>query len=186
MMDAKITKNIISKPLIVYHGSTFLFDNIEFNKGKPYKDFGKGFYVTKNRNHAINLAMRNKLIESKRGNSDVQAYLYTFEFNLDGVNNFKVKEFNKANLEWIQFVIANRKSRERTHEYEIVMGPTANDDTMSVINAYLDELFGEIGSNIALEALINRIKPDALPYQIYFASEEATKLLTQKCEVEIL
>ena len=40
---------------IVYHGSTALFDAVDVNKGKPYKDFGRGFYVTENPNHPKNL-----------------------------------------------------------------------------------------------------------------------------------
>ena len=185
-MDVQIGENEKLNQIIVYHGSVSLFDRIEVKKGKPYKDFGKGFYVTKNRSHAANLAQRNKLIEIKRGRRDIQAYLYTFELDETGAKDFKLKEFRDASLEWLQFVISNRRVRERTHDYDIVMGPTANDDTMSVINAYLDELFGDIGSMSALETLLKRIKPDVLPYQVYFACDEATELLTQRGEVEIL
>ena len=37
---------------IVYHGTTSLFDVIDVSLGKPYKDFGRGFYVTKSKDHA--------------------------------------------------------------------------------------------------------------------------------------
>ena len=43
---------------IVYHGTTSLFDQIDVSKGKPYKDFGKGFYVTKSKPHVAKLALR--------------------------------------------------------------------------------------------------------------------------------
>jgi hypothetical protein len=36
----------------VYHGSYIKVDKIDLSKCKPNKDFGKGFYVTKFRNHA--------------------------------------------------------------------------------------------------------------------------------------
>ena len=39
--------------LTVYHGTTSLIDVIDVSKGKPYKDFGRGFYVTQDLNHAI-------------------------------------------------------------------------------------------------------------------------------------
>jgi len=42
--------------VLVYHGTTSLFDDIEVSKGKPYKDFGKGFYVTRTYSHAESLA----------------------------------------------------------------------------------------------------------------------------------
>ena len=45
---------------IVYHGSTSLLGEIDVAKGKPYKDFGRGFYVTKSKQHATTIARRNK------------------------------------------------------------------------------------------------------------------------------
>ena len=30
---------------ILYHGSIYKFDKIDVNRGKMYKDFGKGFYA---------------------------------------------------------------------------------------------------------------------------------------------
>jgi len=52
--------------ITIYHGSTSLFETIDITKGKPYKDFGRGFYVTENKPHAINLALRNRRIEKER------------------------------------------------------------------------------------------------------------------------
>ena len=31
---------------VLYHGSAELFDKIDVNKGRPRKDFGKGFYMS--------------------------------------------------------------------------------------------------------------------------------------------
>ena len=170
----------------VYHGSTYLFEEIDTDKGKPYKDFGLGFYVTKSRNHAISLALRNKRIEIKRHYPDCNAYLYTFGFDINEAKKFKIKEFKNADIEWLQFVISNRKIRSRSHDYDIVMGPTANDDTMAVINVYFEEMYGEIGSWDALNTLLKYIKPEVLPYQIYFGCNEAAVLLKQKGKPEVL
>jgi len=52
--------------LTVYHGTTSLIDVIDVSKGKPNKDFGRGFYVTQDLNHAMSLALRNKAIEKER------------------------------------------------------------------------------------------------------------------------
>ena len=73
---------------IVYHGSTTLFDAIDVNKGKPYKDFGRGFYVTENPNHAKNLALRNKKIEAERYNRNVNAYLRKYILRINPLSNF--------------------------------------------------------------------------------------------------
>ena len=63
---------------------------------------------------------------------------------------------------------------------------TANDDTMVVINAYLDALYGEIGEEDALKTLLNNIMADKLPVQIYFSNNEAADMLIPKGQVELL
>ena len=169
--------------VVVYHGSTSSIEKIDVAKGRPYKDFGRGFYVTKSKSHAINLALRNKRIEIEIYRRPCEAYLHTFEMDMSKLSDFNIKEFPDANLEWVQFVLANRKVRDRTHDYDIIIGPTANDDTMVVINAYLDGLYGEVGSEEALNTLLKNIEAENLPGQIYFSKNEATVLLTPKGRV---
>ena len=52
--------------ITLYHGSTYDFVDIDLSKGKPFKDFGIGFYATENKDHAMRLALRNKKIEEHR------------------------------------------------------------------------------------------------------------------------
>lgn len=40
----------------LYHGSDILVTNPEIEKGRPYKDFGKGFYLSDNLQQAHNMA----------------------------------------------------------------------------------------------------------------------------------
>ena len=181
------TSNEMKNIITVYHGSTYLFETIDVAKGKPYKDFGRGFYVTQNFNHAKTLAIRNKMIESAQYNRDTNAYVYTFELDLISTKkNFNVKEFKDADLNWMEFVLANRKVRERSHDYDVVSGPTANDDTSIVLKAYFGGLYGDIGSIEAIETALRLIDADKLPPQIYFANNSATKFLKQKGQVTIL
>ena len=176
----------ISIPITtVYHGSTHFFNEIDVSEGKPYKDFGRGFYVTYIRSHAAKLALRNKQLEKKFGRN-CNAYLYTFDFDKSKLSKFKVKEFKEADLSWLKFVIANRKTKLRAHNFDVVIGPTADDDTMAVINIYLEGFYGEIGTDDALSTLLRFIKPDVLPKQIYFATNESTMALTRSGGIEIL
>ena len=169
--------------IIVYHGSTYIFDEIKVSEGKPYKDFGRGFYVSRSEIHARKLASRNKRIEKERFGRECEAYLYTYELDMSKFSGFNVKEFESADFEWVKFVLANRKSRERVHDFDVVIGPTANDDTMVVINAYLDALYGEINSDSALNTLLVNIEAEKLPGQIYFSSDKAAALLAKKGQV---
>ena len=172
--------------IVVFHGSAFLLDKIDVSMGKPYKDFGRGFYVTRSLSHAKNIALRNRRIEKERYGKPCEAYLYTYAFDLAGLSSYNVKEFAYADLEWVQFVLANRKVKNRVHGYDVVIGPTANDDTMVVLNAYLDGLYGTIGDTGALDVLLKNIEAENLPGQIYFSRNEATGLLVPIRQVEKL
>lgn len=90
----------------LYHGSTYLFTEIDVDRGKGYKDFGRGFYATAVKEHAENLAKRNKRILERRQqvlkkkgiafkNERIIAYRYNLLFNED-ISGLNVKIFEKA------------------------------------------------------------------------------------------
>jgi len=168
---------------IVYHGTISLFDNINVSMGKPYKDFGKGFYVTRTYSHAASLAERNKRLELERFRRRCEAYVYTYEMDLEMLSHFKVKEFTEADMEWMQFILDNRRTRERAHEYDIVIGPTADDDTSTVLKAYFGGFYGDVGSDDAVLIALKMIEAEKLPPQVYFAQNETTEILKQKGSV---
>ena len=45
----------IAVPDILYHGSACAFVRPDVSKGRPYKDFGKGFYMSVDREQAIGM-----------------------------------------------------------------------------------------------------------------------------------
>jgi len=57
---------------------------------------------------------------------------------------------------------------------------------MTVINAYLDALYGEVGDEDALMTLLRNIRPDTLPKQIYFSNNDAVSTLIPEGKVERL
>ena len=44
--------------MILYHGSNVDIQEIDLTKCRPYKDFGKGFYLTDIKNQARDMAKR--------------------------------------------------------------------------------------------------------------------------------
>ncbi|MCQ4902151.1 DUF3990 domain-containing protein, partial [Phocaeicola vulgatus] len=44
--------------MILYHGSNTANDGIDLNRCRPYKDYGRGFYLTDNREHAQRMPAR--------------------------------------------------------------------------------------------------------------------------------
>ncbi|MDR1532002.1 MAG: DUF3990 domain-containing protein [Clostridiales bacterium] len=59
----------------------------------------------------------------------MSAWVYAYEFDLRETNNLNVKEFVSAGREWAVFTAKNRLSRKRQHDYDMVIGKTANNDT---------------------------------------------------------
>jgi hypothetical protein len=166
--------------MTVYHGTNTQFDKINVSEGKPYKDFGRGFYVTRSFSHAENLARRNQRLLRERYEFKVDAYVYKYEFDDALLAKLNVKQFMQADIEWMRFVLANRKVRERAHSFDIVTGPTANDDTNTVLKAYFGGLYGEVDSERALEIAMEMIEPKNLPWQMYFSNNEAAAILQRK------
>jgi hypothetical protein len=171
--------------LTLYHGTTSSFTEIDVSKGKPFKDFGQGFYATELYDHARNLALRNLQIERSRlaargRNARVTAFICSYEFDLREMGNLKVKHFALADKEWLKFVIQNRLSQQRQHDYDLVIGPTANDDTRTSIRMVTNAANGAILSDAALDLLLLLLEPGKLPVQYYFGSDHAARLLKFK------
>jgi hypothetical protein len=168
--------------ITLYHGTVYDFDRIDLARGKPFKDFGKGFYTTMSRVHAVNMAARNREILLHRlqetdVNPNVNMWLYAYEFPMNALDNLSVKEFTEPSREWMLFVGANRAHLEPQHSYDIVMGPTANDRTNLSIKTYFFGGYGDVGSDSAIDILLQIIKPYELPPQIFFGTEKAVRHL---------
>ena len=173
--------------ITLYHGTIYEFDNIDVAKGKGNKDFGRGFYTSRDIRHAERLAARNKSIEEERSAlrgaaKGVTPWLYTFDFDLDNLASLKTKEFATADREWMRFVVLNRENKSKTqqHEYDVVIGPTANDNTRAAIQTVMPLAKGQAMTEKAIDALIALIEPDNLPWQFFFGTQRAADLLHLK------
>ena len=111
--------------MILYHGTNQDIETIDLAKGLRYKDFGMGFYVTPDKTTAIRMA------EKKARLFKGQATLISYEMDEEALrSDLKIKVFpEKACVEWLLFVDANHdwKNVEPIHDYDIVIGPIAND-----------------------------------------------------------
>lgn len=120
----------------VYHGSDTQIEEIDLEKCKYGKDFGRGFYVTKLKEQAETMAVRVSRWSKKK------PVVTEFEFDefaqID--NDLKILVFEDYTDEWFDFVILNRrnKKREQIHDYDIVEGPVANDKIATQIEDYLE------------------------------------------------
>lgn len=56
-----------------------------------------------------------------------------YEFVFEEVSALKVKRFDILNEEWLEFIKSNRSKGGLQHEYDVVIGPVADDNTMETV-----------------------------------------------------
>ena len=59
-------ESIMANLITLYHGTIYEYEKIDVTKGKGNKDFGRGFYTSRDIHHTERLATRNKFIEEER------------------------------------------------------------------------------------------------------------------------
>ena len=159
----------------LYHGSDAFFEYPDLTKCRPFKDFGRGFYLTPD------LGVAKRMAERCVERSDWQGapgYIYTYEFNDQDLTTLKVKRFaSTVDEEFARFVMANRQARSkaedhnRDNRYDIVVGVIA-DDKMGVLFRRFED--GEV----TIEYLIKELKFKKLSMQYSFHTNRALAKLT--------
>lgn len=176
--------------LNLYHGTTQEFTKIDVNKGKGFKDFGKGFYATARKDHAESIAKKHKKILLEKQNElvryvkgfktqHIDAFVYNLIYDDKMAKNLglSIKEFKEANLEWLDFILLNRRCDGTPHDYDIVIGPTADEATTAIISQYLPQLVSSNYSKAYMQELLIALKPDVFPKQYFFANQKALSTL---------
>ena len=130
----------------LYHGSYVKIDVIDLTKAKPYKDFGRAFYLTKFYEQAKIWADR---LGRENGTTGIVSEFEFDEYAYED-ESLKVLVFESYNEKWLDFVVLNRSNRKQMHEYDIVEGPVADDKVQTRINDFLN---GEISKSDFLEEL---------------------------------
>lgn len=159
----------------LYHGTNQDIVSIDLEMGLRYKDFGKGFYLTPEKDTAIRMAQKKARLF---GGS---ATLITYEWDENSLNLLKVKVFPaKASVDWFLFVDANR-DREKdqpVHDYDIVIGPIADDGVVLQLTNYREGVYSP-------EEAARLLQDKYLDQQYYFGTEAALQFL-HKIKVEVL
>lgn len=109
--------------MILYHASNETVEFPEVRKTRYTKDFSWGFYCTNYFQQAVRWANRS-------GGDPVINY-----YNYKPREGLSVLKFDGMTDEWLDFIALCRSGR--THQYDIVEGPMANDTVWNYVNDYL-------------------------------------------------
>lgn len=161
--------------MILYHGSNVTVDCPEISKGKPYKDFGQGFYLSDSYDQAMEMAERVVARVDKGQTPIVSSFEFDESSMADGT--LKIKSFLTYSEEWAEFVLHNRdrKIPQPIHDFDIVYGPIADDSVVRQMRRF------EMGA-ISLKELMQELQyPLKITFQYFFGSENALKKLKFIC-----
>lgn len=170
---------------VLYHGTITEIASVDVTHGKGRKDFGCGFYMAVNRQQAIGM-MHKKYREAVRRSknktpSDFTEKLYQITLDGEKLNSINIKFFENADKEWLDFILMCRENGGTPHEYDLVIGPTADDDTAFCLKAYWDGLYGKTGSDEAKNILLKNLEVDNLGMQYFIGKQEIADMLIREC-----
>ena len=169
---------------ILYHGTIYEIPKVDVSRGRNHKDFGKGFYMSVSKKQAIGMMHKKFREEQKRmrnkGNKRLVERLYEIKMDMQYLNELEVKTFDVADIEWLDFVLLCRSEGGVPHSYDVVIGPTADDNTILCLKAYWDGVYGRVGSTDAKRILLNNLEVENLGIQYYIGKQEvADNLITE-------
>jgi len=148
----------------IYHGSDSVVEKPEILQSNRLLDFGIGFYTTSNKEQANRWAEKVSL----RNNSG-EKFLSVYKLDKEEAKQqLNIIEFISADEKWLDFITVNRRGKEIPQEYDIVIGPVADD------NVYLTVKLFETGVLDKEEAL-KRLKIEKLFNQILFHTVKSLK-----------
>lgn len=154
--------------MILYHGTNESFETIDLSRSKPNKDFGRGFYLSADKDQALEMA-KAKVDQLESGTPTVMAY----EVDVPKMDELKVLRFDAYSEEWAKFILLNRNnaSGKPAHDYDIVIGPIANDRVGVQLWRYETQA-------IDLPTLVRNLQyMKGVTIQYYFGTDRAIKLL---------
>lgn len=152
------------KSIILYHGTDVKIPTPDLAKCKKFRDFGKAFYLSYNKELAKDWAIKRNSVSAK---------INDYGIVLNGVESctLKIKRF-KADEQWAKFVYNNRTNKKFVRpNYDIIIGPIADNTLQNWFNKIEEEgmTFSEVASHIQYA----KFKDD----QYAFCSPRSLKLL---------
>lgn len=164
--------------LIIYHGSIAIIEKPQYGLGKPYNDYGLGFYCTE----SLDLAKEWAVTTTQDG--------YVNKYALD-TSDLKILDLSKTGnvLHWITILIKNRVFSIKSdiakagkqylidhfslpiEDYDIVKGYRADDSYFAYANGFLN-------NTISVRTLKEALRLGNLGEQIVLISKKAFSQIT--------
>jgi hypothetical protein len=157
----------------LYHGTNIRFETPKIIAPNRALDFGAGFYTTSDMEQATVWA---KVVVRRIGSGE--PLLNVYELNETFQDRLSVKHFKSPDKEWLDFVCEHRLNNYIGNDYDLIIGPVANDNTMPVIQAYIDSTqTNEAEKDFFAEFALRQLRADRLKDQFVFKTKAALQYL---------
>ena len=118
----------------LYHGSLEKVESPRILPRALYRplDFGTGFYATSDYEQA------RKWVGNRLRHSSVakKGFVSVYEFDETSPFDLRVKRFDGVTVEWLRFIAANRLDFNVEHDFDVVIGPVADDRVYTVLSLF--------------------------------------------------
>ena len=169
----------MKKTIHIYHGSINIVEKPVFGEGKPYNDYGRGFYCTE---HV-------ELAKEWACSSDSDGYANHYQLDLDGLRVLYLNGSEYNILNWLAILLENRKfnvaeglpQRARTYllenfkvdykSFDIIIGYRADDSYFSYAGDF-------INGTLSLRDLSEAMRLGKLGEQVVLKSKKAFQALS--------
>ena len=171
--------NDIAYSIDIYHGSVSRIERPVFREGKPYNDYGRGFYCTEHEELAKEWAC----------SLDMDGFANHYQLDMTGLTvlNLNGSEYNILN--WLAILLENRKfniadgmpQRAKAYllenfkvdykKYDIIVGYRANDSYFSYAGDF-------VNGTLSLSDLSEAMRLGKLGEQVVLKSKKAFGALT--------
>lgn len=95
---------------------------------------------------------------------------YVYEYLFVENDNLNIKYFDSLNRDWLEFIKENRVQGGIQHQYDVVIGPVADDDTMQTVQLYMSNI-------LTADEAVERLRYNKVNNQISFHTKKALKYL---------
>lgn len=163
----------------VFHGSVNIVKKPVFGEGKPYNDYGRGFYCTE---HA-------ELAKEWACSSGSDGYANHYQLDMTGLNVLNLNSAAYNILNWLAILLENRKfnvadgmpQRAKAYllenfkvdykKYDVIVGYRANDSYFSYAGDF-------VNGTLSLSDLSEAMRLGKLGEQVVLKSKRAFEALT--------
>ena len=160
--------------ITIFHGSNHIITKPEYFVGKPYNDYGKGFYCT----NEIEMAKEWACKENTNG------FVNEYQLNISDLKILDLQDSKYNVLNWIALLLKNRKfelsdpvsitARKYildnylidTSDYDIIIGYRADDSYFSYAQSF-------VANSLSVRLLEEALKLGELGIQVALVSEKA-------------